>query len=127
MKKNIFIALLLSGVFVASAQNNTAPDVRINEVYGSYTSTLNPEQLQWLKVKLERSQVILQPYAAGEALPKLSALKVVDKYIPGLQRDDFSRPEQINPLKYTINFHEKKDLVYRIDGTDYVLLIKKKS
>lgn len=127
MKKNILIALLLSGVFVASAQNNITPDARINEVYGSYTARLNPEQLQWLKVKLERSQVILQPYAAGEALPKLSALKVVDKYIPGLQRDDFSRPEQVNPLKYTINFHEKKDLVYRIDGTDYVLLIKKKS
>lgn len=127
MKKNIFITLLLGGVFAASAQNNTAPDARIHEVYGSYTAKLNPEQLQWLKVKLERSQVILQPYTAGEVLPKLSALKVVDKYIPGLQRDDFSRPEQINPLKYTINFQEKKDLIYRIDGTDYVLLIKKKS
>lgn len=83
--------------------------------------------MQWLHTKLERSQVLQQPFTVGESYPKLSGLKVIDKYIPGLQPDDFSQPLQVNPLKYTISFYEKKDLVYRIDGTDYVLLIKKKN
>lgn len=127
MKKIILITSLLGGFFVASAQSSNSPDPRITAVYGTYTSQLSPEQLQWLQVKLERSQVLLQPYVQGEAYPKISELKVIDKYIPGLQPDDFSQPLQVNPLKYTIKFNEKKDLIYRIDNTDYVLLIKKKN
>lgn len=126
MKKTILIASLLGGFFVASAQSNNSLDPRINAVYGSYTAKLSPEQVQWLNVKLDRSKVLQQPYTPGETYPKLSELKVIDKYIPGLQPDNFSQPQQVNPLKYMINFNEKKDLIYRIDGTDYVLLIKKK-
>lgn len=127
MKKTILIALFLGGCLAASAQSNTAPDARITAVYGSFASRLNTEQLEWLRVKLQRSQIVQQPYTAGETYPRLSSLKVVNKYIPGLQADDFSQPQQVNPLKYVISFQESKDQVYRIDGTDYVLLIKKKN
>lgn len=127
MKKNILFALLLGGSFAMSAQTSAGPDPRIQAVYGSYAEKLNPEQVQWLHIKLDRSQVLRQPFTTGESYPKLSELKVIDKYVPGLQPDDFSQPLQVNPLKYTISFHEKKDLIYRIDGTDYVLLIKKKN
>ncbi|PSK93873.1 hypothetical protein [Taibaiella chishuiensis] len=127
MKRNILIALFLCGSLAASAQSNNSPDPRITAVYGTFASKLSTEQLAWLQVKLQRSQVVLEPYAQGETYPRLSSLKVVDKYIPGLQADNFAQPQQVNPLKYVISFQEQKDLRYRIDGTDYVLLIRKKN
>ena len=127
MKRNLLTALFLCGALAAFAQNNTSPDPRITAVYGAFAAKLSAEQMAWLQTKLQRSQVVLQPYTQGEAYPRLSSLKVVDKYIPGLQADNFTQPQQVNPLKYVISFQEKKDLVYRIDGTDYVLLIRKKN
>ncbi len=127
MKRNLLIALFLCGSLAASAQSNTGPDPRITEVYGTFASKLSSEQMAWLQTKLQRSQIVMKPYTQGETYPRLSGLKVVTKYIPGLQADNFSQPQQVNPLKYVISFQETKDLVYRIDGTDYVLLIRKKN
>jgi inosine-uridine nucleoside N-ribohydrolase len=127
MKKVILLALLLSSfASVVLAQGNATIDPRITEVYGNYVSQLNAEQLAWLNTKLQRSEVRHEPVAAGEQYPKLSEQQVVTKYIPTLKMETTFDPAHINPLKYTLNFNERKDLAYRIDGTDYILFIRKK-
>lgn len=125
--RKIFLALiLLFGQWLtAVAEGNIDP--RIAEVYGNAANQLNPEQIAWLKIKLERSLVSKEPVTSGETYPKLSTLPVVNKYIPGLKMETEFDVQHINPLKYRIDFYNtKRDLVYRIDGTDYVLIIKKK-
>ena len=125
--RKIFLALiLLFGQWLtAVAEGNI--DSRIAEVYGNAANQLNPEQIAWLKIKLERSLVSKEPVTSGETYPKLSTLPVVNKYIPGLKMETEFDVQHINPLKYRIDFYNtKRDLVYRIDGTDYVLIIKKK-
>jgi hypothetical protein len=122
----VCICLNLLAVNKSLAQANATVDPRITEVYGNFATQLNTEQLAWLNTKLQRSEVRHQPAVTGEQYPKLSSLKVIDKYIPGLKMETTFDPAHINPLKYTINFYQKTDLVYRIDGTDYILYIKKK-
>ena len=39
--------------------------------------------------------------------------------------ENFS-PERFNPLKYFFPFYEKNSTVYRVDGTNYVIRIKRK-
>jgi hypothetical protein len=126
MTRKLFIFCLLCCSFFAAFSQSNSIDPRIQEVYGNDAAQLNSEQLQWLNTKLSRASVLQQPYAAGESLPKLSSLKVITKYVPGLKMETSFDPAKINPLKYYINFYSKTDQLFRIDGTDFVLLIKKK-
>lgn len=125
MKKYFTFCILFLSFFAAFSQNGNI-DPRISEVYGSYAPQLNPAQLQIVNKQLDRSSVVNAPYSASEQLPKLSSLHIVTKYVPSLQMETTFDPAHINPLKYTINFSLDKDQTFRIDGTDYVLLIKKK-
>lgn len=124
----IFMCLLLTVSYGTHAQaqaGTTAPE--ITEVYGKYVSDLNAEQIAWLYNKLERSEVKKMDRKAEEQIPLLSSVALLDKYVGDLKKDSFSEPLKINPLKYQINFMNKKDQVFRIDGTDYVLFVKGKS
>lgn len=126
MRKVFLVLVLLCGQWLTVvAQGNTDP--RIAEVYGDFAGQLSQEQIAWLKTKLERSSVSKEPVTPAETYPKLSTLPVVNKYVPALQKETVFDVSHINPLKYRIDFYNtKKDLVYRIDGTDYVLIIKRK-
>lgn len=126
--KNVLCIIIL--MVTAQAGNgqtsaNSPMDARITEVYGSYLPQLNKDQLSWIHNQLERSVVKKMPAAGKETYALLSSLRLVTKYNPGVTRDEPSiAPLSINPLKYEINFHSKQDQFFRIDGTDYVLLIK---
>lgn len=124
-RKLLIICLFCCTFFAAFSQNNSI-DSRIQEVYGNDVAKMNPEQLQWLNTKLSRTSVLPQPYKADEQIPKLSSLKVITKYVPSLKMENSFDPAKINPLKYYIDFYSKTDQFFRIDGTDFVLLIKKK-
>lgn len=117
--------LLLNGIkSTAQSVKTTNPD--IIEVYGDVVKDLNQEQIAWLHNQLERSEVKKLDRQEKEEFPLLSSLPLVTKYISNLQKDDFTEPLKINPLKYRINFMNKKDQTFRIDGTDYVLFVKGK-
>lgn len=122
----VFTCLLLlnGGKIAAQSVKTTNPD--IIEVYGSFVNDLNQEQIAWINNQLERSTVIKMDRKEDETLPLLSGLPLVTKYISNLQKDDFTKPLEINPIKYRINFMNKKDQTFRIDGTDYVLFVKGK-
>lgn len=123
----LFVLLLVSMAQISNGQTSAASpvDPRITEVYGSYVQQLNKDQLAWINDQLKRSIVEKMPVAGKEAYPLLSSLRLVTKYNAAVTRDEPSiAPLHINPLKYEINFHSKKDQYFSIDGTDYVLLIK---
>ena len=118
--------MLLNGAMGSSAQSAKVTNPNIVEVYGDFVKDLNPEQIAWANNKLERSEVKKLDRKINEELPLLSGLPLVIKYVGNLKKDEFTEPLKINPLKYRINFMNKKDQTFRIDGTDYVLFIKGK-
>ena len=122
----ILICLLLLNGIKSTAQSVKATNPDIIEVYGDVVKDLNQEQIAWLHNQLERSEVKKLAHQENEEFPLLSSLPLVTKYISNLQKDDFTEPLKINPLKYRINFMNKKDQTFRIDGTDYVLFVKGK-
>jgi hypothetical protein len=117
--------LLLNGI-TGFAQSAKTVSPNITEVYGDFVKDLNPEQIAWLYNQLERSEVKKLVRTENEGLSLLSSLPLVTKYTGNIQKDDFTEPLKINPLKYRINFMNKKDQTFRIDGTDYVLFVKGK-
>lgn len=116
--------VLFAGTLVYG-QKNTVED-KIAEVYAGYVNNLNPDQLSWIKKELSRSEVKKETYSKDEEYPLLSSVPLLNKYNPQIAKDDFSKPMEINPIKYQISFMESKDQVFRIDGTDYVLVVKAK-
>jgi hypothetical protein len=118
--------LLLNGAMSSSAQSVKVTNPNIVEVYGDFVKELNPEQIAWLNNQLARSEVKKIASKENEAFVLLSSLPLVTKYTGNLKRDEFTEPLKIIPLKYRINFMNKKDQTFRIDGTDYVLFIKGK-
>jgi hypothetical protein len=120
----IFFAAQIIGI-VTNGQKMTA-DARISEVYVTYVKDLNKDQLAWINNQLFRSEIRKEPLSKDEKYPLLSSVPLVNKYNPQIMKDDFSKPLQINPIKYQINFMETKDQAFRIDGTDYILFVKGK-
>lgn len=119
-----FFSILFSGTMVL-AQKNTVED-KIAEVYAGYVNNLNADQLSWIKKELLRSEIKKESYVKDEKYPLLSSVPLLNKYNPQIAKDDFSKPLEINPIKYQISFMESSDQVFRIDGTDYVLVVKAK-
>ncbi|WP_118974457.1 hypothetical protein [Taibaiella koreensis] len=122
------IVVLLAAVLLLfpTLKGNALPegtDRRITEVYGSYTARLSSAQLADLNGRLLRCTVKQMPLQKGESFPLLSKQPLVTKFVPDLRADSFSEPTKINPLKYDLPFYTRKDLIYRIDGTDYVLFV----
>jgi hypothetical protein len=120
-----FVLLSACTVFSQNSSHSSEDLAKIKAVYGNYTSKMDAAQLEWLYTKLSRSAVIQAPRTTNESYPKLSGLKVVNKYVPDLKMETSFDPSHINPLKYYINYYQKTDQTFRIDGTYFVLLIKK--
>jgi len=126
--KNIVLITSLIGfqLSTAVAQQLTKADARLVELYGAYAEQLTPEQIAWEQSKLDRTEVRKMPITVGENLQNLSSVKVITKFVPTLTMESKFNPEKINPLKYAINFVSKEDQIFRIDNTEYVLIVKKK-
>lgn len=118
----MMLFLLFCGTITSSVAQSDV-DARIVEVYGNYVEEMTTEQLQWLHNILQRCEVIQQPAVAGETFPLLSSLSLMEKF-GELDASIPANPQQLNPLKYAIKFNNRDvDLKYRIDGTDYLLVV----
>ena len=122
----IITSLLLLNSVNTYAQSSKVTQPEIIEVYGNSAQDLNADQIAWLHNQLERSEVKKMNRQENEGFPLLSSVPVITKYINTLKRDEFTEPLKVNPLKYSISFMDKKDQIFRIDGTDYVLFVKGK-
>ena len=73
---------------------------------------------------LHRFIMINQPQYAEKKYPLLSSLPLLNKYNPNLSRDGIVNPNTFNPLKYHFPMVSMKKEIYRVDNTDYVIIIE---
>lgn len=120
-----FALIALTNINDANAQQVNA---KIQEVYGDKTQELvinDPIRLDFLNDLLDnRIQIIESPLNDNEKEPKLSSIELLNKYNPALKRDVDFDPLSFNPLKYNFNFFPKAASVYRVDNTNYLIVIK---
>jgi len=57
--------------------------------------------------------------------PLLSTVKLFNIYNKNLIKPHFDK-ETFNPLIYNFNFGSKSELIYRVDNSDYIIIIKSK-
>ena len=57
--------------------------------------------------------------------PLLSSVNLFNIYNKNLVRPHFDK-EKFNPFIYNFNFGSKSELIYRVDNSDYIIVIKSK-
>lgn len=102
---------------------------KIEEVYGEhiYKEILNrPNRLRSIKNILRNRVVIMEIKNPFDQKPcdLLSSVPVFDFFVPELRRDAFFNKDNFNPLKYAFSFYSRKSYMYRVDNTNYFILIK---
>lgn len=114
----------------ASAQqfNNTVLAAKAalftTEVTGTSTQYATASHISVNAQLLSRVEIKTQVVQANETFKKLSQLQVVDKYVPTLTNDAGNfNPNTFNPLKYFMNFTAGVTTTYRVDNTNYVIVI----
>ncbi|MCK8479942.1 hypothetical protein [Psychroserpens algicola] len=101
----------------------------INEVYGNKTTSnvLNkPQRLKDIKNILRNRIEIKNIPNQSDQKPctLLSEVPLMDYYVDNLQRDTNFNPQNFNPLKYLFNFYSYGSHMYRVDNTNYFIIIK---
>lgn len=128
--RNILYTFLTSFFIVVNINVIIAQQInfRIQEVYGDKTQELvfnDPIRLAFLNDLLENRIKIIESPAVGEdKYIKLSTVTLLNKYNPSLFRDVVFDTLNFNPLKYNFNFFSKTASVYRVDNTNYLIVIK---
>ena len=129
----ILLVVILATSFRSFAQVNSEErsstehiDYRIKEVYGAYLSELikKPIVLQTITdIVQKRTEILIEPYFPQEKIAKLSDYPLFNVYNTELTRDIEINPYTFNVLKYDLPFFPKSPTKYRIDGTDYIIVI----
>lgn len=132
MNKIYLLLFLCLSAFSAFAQNdnrqsdNSAIDPRITEVFGNQIGLIlsEPQRLKDLNALLfERYEILNAPIEKDEKFVKLSEVPLFNIYNSDLKRDVVFNKETFNILKYDMRFFAKTDIVYRIDNTDFLIVI----
>lgn len=129
MKKHSIFILPLLFIFISiSSLKAQQIDHRIREVFADKTDeyfTAHPTVLDAYNELLQnRVTLLLSPVVGDDKYPKLSAVPLLNKYNPNLTRDVVFDPLTFNVLKYSLNFFTNTNSLYRIDNTDYLIVIK---
>ncbi|WP_298905061.1 hypothetical protein [uncultured Psychroserpens sp.] len=101
----------------------------INEVYGNKTNTnvlSKPQRLKDIKNILRNRVEIKNIPNSSDQKPctLLSEVPLMDYYVSDLQRDTNFNPQNFNPLKYLFNFNSYGSHMYRVDNTNYFIIVK---
>ncbi|WP_118974455.1 hypothetical protein [Taibaiella koreensis] len=131
MKKVLFV--LLSALSYGSyAQTTAAPDLvkakaYADEVFANCTIFAGPSYIPDYAEIISRISVITEPQAAQESYSRLSTVMLKNKCNPQMTRDESNfSPSHFNPLKYFLNYYPKVDTKYRVDNSNYVILVHPK-
>lgn len=73
---------------------------------------------------LDRFQIINKSQYKDKQYRLLSSIPLVNKYNPNLRRDAAVSPATFNPLKYAFPMSSTKKEIFRVDATDYVIIIE---
>ncbi len=100
----------------------------IDEVYTTEAKSLVyniPQRLKDIK-NILRNRVILKKYPPSSNMKYtalLSEVTLFNTYNKSLIRDKFFNPETFNPLKYNFLFYTRGSYVYKVDNTNYYIII----
>lgn len=130
MKKlRLLVILLFFGTFFAfhtSHAQEWTVDEKIEEVYQSFASQLTEDHITWIGNCLNRCTVINETEVPESfVIEILNEVPLLDKYGASLSYDTTYESASFNPLKYMINFQQKKDQFFRIGSTPYILKVAK--
>jgi hypothetical protein len=130
MKNTSTILLFILFTFFVNFNNSYGQQInpKILEIYGDKTQSLvidEPQHLERLNDLLDNRIKIIESQISGEEKNvKLSQVALLNKYNPYLTRDIAFDPLNFNPLKYDFNFFPKSTAVYRVDNTNYIIVIQ---
>ncbi len=130
MKHRFYSFLTFAFITLANISNANAQQVnaKIQEVYGDKTQELvinEPSRLDFLNDLLDnRIKILESPLTGNDKYTKLSTAALVNKFNSALTRDVAYDPNTFNPLKYDLKFSSKNAEIYRIDNTDYLIVIQ---
>lgn len=83
-----------------------------------------PINIQDNALLLARVEFKTQPFVANEGFIKLSTLQLRNKCNLAMQRDEANfNPDTFNPLKYFFNFTPGVSTTYRVDNTNYIIIV----
>jgi len=120
-----FVFVALTNIGSINAQQVHA---KIQEVYGDKAQELvmnDAEKLAFFTDIVEkRTEIIEMAVNEKEAYPKLSSVPLLNKYNPDLSRDLVFDPLNFNPLKYSFSLSSTKAEYYRVDNTNYLIVIQ---
>lgn len=115
------------GVISTATDPDAAYHECINAIYSAEylenASSLRPALLDLLK---NRVSYVEEPVRADDKYPLLSSLPLMNKFNTAIQPHDpaLFNVQTFNPLIYSWNFFDNRIQVYRIDGTDYLLVVQ---
>lgn len=102
------------------AKTRTYADAVFRDCMMYATDQYIPTYEEWMS----RVEVKKADKTVSASLPALSSVEIKGKCNTSLYgtTQNFS-VDQFNPLQYFFNFYSKKELSYRIDNTDYIVII----
>ncbi len=112
--------------------NNPLTNTELNqlkEVYGIalQKDILNrPQRLKDVKnILRNRVEIVTIPNVQDQKPCKLlSKVPLFDAYVNSLERDVFFNKNTFNPLKYVFDFYSRVGTMYKVDNTNYFIIIK---
>lgn len=112
-----------------NASLNNAELAKLKEVYGAALKTEildRPTRVLTIK-EILRNRVILREITdpnKQKPCPKLSEIPLFDAFVSTLKRDVVFNPSSFNPLKYDFRYHRPGFQLFRVDNTNYFIIIK---
>ncbi len=101
-------------------------NVQLQEVYGEmlYEYVLNnPQRLKDIKNILRKRVSVVEIPNFNKEGALLSQIPLFNNYNKNLRRKRFKK-DTFNPLKYYFDFYSKGTKIYRVDRTNYYIIIK---
>lgn len=116
--------LLIFCLSASLAQAQLSHDQKLEEVYGLHFFDNKPElKTRFYQLLDQRIHYVQEPMTVSEKYPKVSQMGTLSKNNAAITTDAGFDPNTFNPLKYNLAFFSNTTQAYRIDGTDYILVI----
>ncbi len=133
LQRGALVLVLLQLCFISQAQTVTQQLTdeevanRLNYVYGNDFILQNQELITaYGQVMNNRIEYVVTPHTTDEKFPLLSTVPLLTKLNPMVQGANFAafNVDEFNPLVYNMEYFSDRTLVYRIDNTDYLMVVK---
>ena len=142
MKKTLFtLAYTIVSLFTVVAQTDeqkkkieaiVSPTINpelidqfFNEVHKGSPYNMNAGRKKSYVEQLSRFSFVYSPNVENKNHPLLSSIGRKDKYNKNMDYSlDNFKPEEFNFIKYSFNFYLPSSQMIRVDGQDYLIVIK---